>query len=295
MDWETQLIFIYDSVCKYFKQDKENHLLRISPNSNPIFTDEEAITIFIYGTLSIKNDIKTIHKFFSNHLKNWFPKLTKYEAFNRRLNFLSNKILNFAEYFFQIMPNFVNNNKNIIVVDSLPIIISTGYKSFRSKSAKSLCNKGYCASKNIHYYGVKLHLFADRNEDKLAFPKHLSITKASVHDLTAVRGYLEEFNGYKIIGDKAYSDKDLKKELKNKNIELHTPVKLSRSKKELSDDEKAYSGVISSMRQSIEIFFSWLIEKTNIQKASKVRSENGLLKHIFGRFAAALILLKFNL
>ena len=106
---------------------------------------------------------------------------------------------------------------------------------------------------------------------------------------------MEEFNGYKIIGDKAYSDKDLKKELKNKNIELHTPVKLSRSKKELSDDEKTYSGVISSMRQSIEIFFSWLIEKTNIQKASKVRSENGLLKHIFGRFAAALILLKFNL
>lgn len=294
MDWETQLIFVYVSVCNFFEQDKEKFVLRNTPNSKPVFTDEEAITVLIYGIIALKSDIKSIHKFAENHLKEFFPKLTKYEAFNHRLNFLRDEIIRFSQYFFQEINKKLDNNEKVVVVDSLPIILSKGSRAFKSKTAKNICNKGYCASKDLHYYGVKFHLFADRNEHKLAIPRHLSITKASVHDLTAVRNYLNEFEGHKVLGDKAYSDKALKNELYKKGVELHTPVKLSRSKKSLDEAEKLYSEIVSSVRQSIEIFFNWIIEKTNIQKASKVRSENGLMKHIFGRFAAALVSLKFN-
>ncbi|PEN04973.1 transposase, partial [Longimonas halophila] len=35
-------------------------------------------------------------------------------------------------------------------------------------------------------------------------------------------------------------------------------------------------------------------EKTGIQAASKVRSTRGLMVHVFGRFAAAMLLLAFN-
>ena len=41
--------------------------------------------------------------------------------------------------------------------------------------------------------------------------------------------------------------------------------------------------MVSSVRQPIESFFNWLNEKTQIQKASKVRSSKGLLVHILGR------------
>lgn len=71
MDWETQLIFIYVNVCDYFVQDKEKLFLRISPNSRPIFTDEEAITILIYGIINLRSDTKNIHKFAINHLKEY--------------------------------------------------------------------------------------------------------------------------------------------------------------------------------------------------------------------------------
>jgi len=37
-----------------------------------------------------------------------------------------------------------------------------------------------------------------------------------------------------------------------------------------------------------------LIEKTEFQRASKVRSANGLLVHVFGKLAAAFIYLIFN-
>ena len=55
-----------------------------------------------------------------------------------------------------------------------------------------------------------------------------------------------------------------------------------------------YSTAVSRIRQPIEALFNWLIEKTDIQRASKVRSSNGLIVHIFGRIAAAYIFLIFN-
>jgi hypothetical protein len=54
-----------------------------------------------------------------------------------------------------------------------------------------------------------------------------------------------------------------------------------------------FSKAVSSVRQPIESLFNWLIEKTNIQKASKVRSTKGLLTFVCGRIAAAFIHLIF--
>ncbi|WP_133128445.1 hypothetical protein [Legionella nagasakiensis] len=45
-------------------------------------------------------------------------------------------------------------------------------------------------------------------------------------------------------------------------------------------------------RLSIESFFSWVNEKTGIQIASKVRSYQGLMVHVFGRLAAALFIMR---
>jgi uncharacterized protein (UPF0128 family) len=44
--------------------------------------------------------------------------------------------------------------------------------------------------------------------------------------------------------------------------------------------------------QPIESLLSWIEEKTNIQIAGKVRSYEGLLVHIFGKIAAALLMLQ---
>ena len=47
------------------------------------------------------------------------------------------------------------------------------------------------------------------------------------------------------------------------------------------------------MRQPIAALFSWIEQKTNISMAFRVRSEDGLLVHVFGRLAAACFLLAF--
>jgi len=55
-----------------------------------------------------------------------------------------------------------------------------------------------------------------------------------------------------------------------------------------------FSRAVSAVRQPIESLFNWLIEKTDFQRASKVRSTKGLIVHVFGKIAAAFIYLIFN-
>jgi len=275
----------------FFLQDPSRRKIRNSRNNILNFTDEEVITIYIFGILSGHRTIKNIHKFTNCHLKNWFPNLPKYNAFLHRLNILMPELVSVSDHFIQTFNCQNDNKQNPILIDSMPIILAKGSRAPNARVAKQTAKLGYCASKKFYYHGVKFHMFAEYKDNSLPKPRLLEITQANIHDLTAVKHVFEDFSGNKIIGDKAYCDSESKQNLAGKNVQLHTPIKLSKNKKVLTSDELSYCKVLNSFRQSIEIFFSWIIEKTGIQTASKVRSERGLGVHIFGRFAAALILL----
>ena len=55
--------------------------------------------------------------------------------------------------------------------------------------------------------------------------------------------------------------------------------------------DQLYSTAVATIRQPIESFFNWIEEKVKIQIASKVRSYNGLMVHVFGKLAVAFNLL----
>lgn len=143
----------------------------------------------------------------------------------------------------------------------------------------------------MYYWGVKFHLFAQYQKGSLPKPECLEITQASVHDLSAVKHIMSDFKQTEIVADRAYSSKQIRKSLEKLDTVLHTRVKTTKNKKFLTVDEEEYSRIVSTIRQPIESFFNWINEKTGIQNASKVRSKKGLIVHIFGRFAASLLML----
>ena len=62
----------------------------------------------------------------------------------------------------------------------------------------------------------------------------------------------------------------------------------------LTDDEKYYNRLVRRIRQPVESLFNWIQEKTQIQRASKVRSTDALMIHCWGKLAVAFFLLVFN-
>jgi hypothetical protein len=143
-----------------------------------------------------------------------------------------------------------------------------------------------------YYYGVKLHVVGLRHAETLPLPENLGLTPASDHDLSALRQIICELHGGELYLDKAYADAPLAKALKaDQELTLLTPIKKAKGQASLDAADGLWSTAVSRLRQPIESLFNWIEEKTGIQRASKVRSTNGLLVHVFGRLAAAMWLL----
>jgi hypothetical protein len=98
-------------------------------------------------------------------------------------------------------------------------------------------------------------------------------------------------------GDKIYFVNELNQYMvEHQNSEMLTPVKAVKGMPEVINQklkaaDDLFSTAVSKVRQPVEAIFKWLIEKADIQKASKVRSTKGLMVHAFGRLAAAFITL----
>jgi hypothetical protein len=277
----------------------------MSNNNRPDFTDQEVITIFLYCLIVEKKiELKSIYDFADNYLRSWFPKLGKTsEGFLMRLNNLHAVFPVICQLLIDakmqvIHPEKIKLYQGLIacVVDSMPIVMAKGPRSFKAKIAPQYCNKGYCATKNLHYYGLKLHVMGFSIFNKLPLPEYIGISPASYNDLTVFKPLWETVYDRAIFADKIYANKAMQEWLlENNNVQILTPVKKKKGQKKLELMDKMYSRAVSQVRQPIESFFNWIIEKTGIQKASKVRSEKGLFVHVYGRFAAALMIMTWDI
>lgn len=118
----------------------------------------------------------------------------------------------------------------------------------------------------------------------------MTVSKASEHDLpVAKEELLDGVYNIRLFGDTAFADKEWQEHmLSGHNVEVITPIKRKKGQKKLDYWDGVFSTAVSSVKQAIESFNNWIIEKTNIQRASKVSSAAGLTAFIFARIACAL-------
>jgi len=295
-DKDDKLIRIYFLICDNFKELKY-YCERFSNNKQPEFTDEEIMTIYLYvmhhqGHTKIKH----IHRFAEDYLSDWFPKLGSYQAFVNRLNRLAGAFTRLVEILLKdYQPEDCCLDQSLL--DSMPIITCSGKRS--GKVASEITDKGFCSTKGIYYYGLKLHLLGFRRIGTLPHPEQILFTPASVNDVTVFKEAWSGIENRTFFGDKIYFVNDLNEHMiKYLGSEMLSPVKGVKGmaeviKKRIKAADDLFSTAVSRVRQPVEAIFNWLIEKTDIQKASKVRSTKGLMIHAFGRLAAAFISLAF--
>lgn len=285
MSKEIQLIKLYCAVCQGYYNITARDVQRLSNNFFPKFTDEESIAIYIFGIAQQKYEVKAIYDFIKEYYDEWFPDLPTYENFNRRICNLAEIFKKIAEYL--LSEQEIDYENTLYLLDSMPIMVANNNRSSSAKAAKDICNKGYCASKDTYYYGVKLHYLGQKQYHTLPQLFIAWLSPASENDLTSAKKILGNVRNIDVFADKIYNDRVWQKYMReHHNVTLTTPVKLKKGQKTLDSAEKLYNSVVSSIRQPIESFFNWLQEKTNIQSASKVRSSNGLISFVFARLAA---------
>ena len=283
---EYELIELYCAVYHHYDNTLVMEVQRQTNNSCPKFTDVECLATYIWGINNQKFTVRGCYDFIKDYYGDWFPYMPSYQAYNHRICYLADAFKGLAHLLVGELGldlshcDFVN--------DSMPIVVAGNSRSGSATAAKGLCDKGYCASKKMYYHGIKLHIAAQCNYKAMPTPAMMQISKASVHDLDVAKEMFADIRDVRFFGDMAFIDKQWQQTMKTQNnVTILTPIKRKSGQATLSSADKFYSRAVSSVKQAIESLNNWLIEKTNIQRASKVRSEAGLLAFVWARVACA--------
>lgn len=166
---KNQLIQIYLLVCQIYHNQSSLKYQRLS-NFKPKFSDQEIITIYLFGQLNDKFRNRQIYDFICNYWADWFPFLPTYQAFNRRLNLLTD---DFQILFTHLLANLHYQENNLttdFLIDSLPIMLACGTRSNQARVAPEIAKTGFSAVKQTNFHGVRLHLIANRQPACLPLP-----------------------------------------------------------------------------------------------------------------------------
>ena len=89
------------------------------------------------------------------------------------------------------------------VLVSMPIVTCPGKRS--GKVAPEITDKGYCSTKSMYYYGMKLHALGFCNPNKLPHPEQIIFSAASENDFALFKAAWSEKENRTFFGDKIYN------------------------------------------------------------------------------------------
>ena len=115
------------------------------------------------------------------------------------------------------------NDNQPWLIDSFPVALAKQGHRFKACVAKEIADSGYCSTKNLYFYGVRVHIVARENRGTLPTPEYIGVTGASHYDgkiFDQIRPVLH--NNY-LYGDKAYLRSDPKQVMEDQNLVVLTP------------------------------------------------------------------------
>ena len=206
MDWQLQLITVYVGVCDSWKNGINSIVQRFSNNKRFKFTDQEVASIYVFGVACGLSNVRAIYDYTDRHLREWFPNLGEYKAFSYRLNRISAAFAVLCEKLVLNQEASSPAGARDWVVDSLPIVMAGPRRSGKARVALELASKGYCASKDLYFYGVKLHCVGLLKPGSIPAPSFVGMAPANVNDHTAFEQISANLTAGRVFGDKAYRD-----------------------------------------------------------------------------------------
>ncbi len=118
---EEKLIELYCTICQCNDSRFIEGKQRLSNNNCPKFSDEELITVYLWGKAQQLLTRKAIYNYTKSHLLTWFPDLPSYQAFCRRLNRLTPAFQALAEIWAEVEKS---GDTHCYAVDSCPDLMA---------------------------------------------------------------------------------------------------------------------------------------------------------------------------
>ena len=197
MDRPHFIIMVYLLVCSPYTALTARYPLRRGGFA-PALTDEEVITIEICGEYFKLARDEDLFAHFQAHYQDWFPQLRDRTLFVRQAaNLWQIKAL-IQRRLTEVSGQAADP---VQVIDTLPLPVCGLTRAPRDRCFKPEADYGYCAAKDMHYYGFKLGLRVARSGMIIHYP----LLPARPHDVQLTDELVAEFAGV-VPADKGFID-----------------------------------------------------------------------------------------
>ena len=201
-----------------------------------------------------------------------FPEILSHSQLVRRIH----QIPEYVWYlvFFALQVFLKKADEQLFIVDSFPVKAYENHKSFRAKIFSGNKFHGYTASKNMYFFGIKVHMII--NSDGI--PIEFSFTPGSEHDVKSLKDFsLENLpRGSLLFGDRAYTSYDFEDSLSEiEGIQLVPKRKINLKRQHTQENEK----LLRKHRNYIESVFSSIVSR--MPRYIRARTEKGFCLKVF--------------
>ena len=217
MDREHFIILVYCLICEHYQVIVRRHSLRRTGFA-PALSDVEVMTLEICGEYFGFSKDEAIYDYFRAHWQHFFPKLKLRTSFVRQAANLWQ-----VKAMMQKRLTLVSGQAAdpVQTIDTLPLPVCTYTRSQGDRCFKPRADYGYCAAKDMHYYGFNLGLRISRAGMVIHYP----LLPARPHDSQLLDDLVAGFEGV-VPADIAFIDAFRQQELARKRrIEMVTPVR----------------------------------------------------------------------
>jgi len=221
---------------------------------SPALSDSEVLTMEIVGEfLGIDAD-KGIWMYFKDNWLVLFPRLGDRTTFARQAANLHMVKQILQESVAKALGAF---SDLLHLIDGLPIPVCKFARAHFSRIFKGEAAYGYCAAKKERYYGFHGHLVVN----SMGIITTATFTAANIDERDVCPELMQRIHGL-VLGDKGFIRPALKKELKEQEIYLQTPVKENMEE----DRPRFFIQWMMQARRLIETVISQLADRFNIEK-----------------------------
>jgi len=197
MDRDTFIITIYCLVVEHYAIVAAHFKLRRG-GFQPALTDQEVITMEICGEFFKLHKDRHLFAYFHHHYRHFFPKLNDRTRFVRQAADLWQVKAAIQKRLVEVTQQA---QAPVQPIDTLPLAVCTYTRAPRDRCFKFHADYGYCASKQLHYYGFKLGL----RVTLAGMITHYPLLAARPHDVNHTEALVEGFTGV-VPADKGFID-----------------------------------------------------------------------------------------
>jgi hypothetical protein len=221
----------------------------------PALTDEEVITIEICGEYFGLYQDEAIFDYFRSHYQHFFPHLRERTGFVRQAANLWRIKAMIQRRLTQVSGQAADC---VQTIDNLPLPVCTYTRSGRDRCFKPEADYGYCAAKDLNYYGFKLGLRISRVGMIIYYP----LLPARPHDSQLLDDLVAGLEGV-VPADKGFMDGFRQQNLAQKRyVELVVPARKNMETK----PPAAIIKTCNRWRKLVETVGSHLTERYHIAK-----------------------------